>query len=142
LTSRFVSVIFCYCLHYSRASCTWQAAPVGKNPGEPFMSRKIYLAISLILIGGLVAAWYFLAPSKQSSTENSNDVPDLGAETPISVKVQYARQGTNAGDGVMGRVGDWEKRRWGDWETRRAGEVVYFTPSPSLPLTHSSHPPE
>jgi multidrug efflux pump subunit AcrA (membrane-fusion protein) len=58
------------------------------------MSRKVYLAISLVLIGGLAAAWYFLAPSNQSSSENSNDVPDLGAETPISVKVQYARQGT------------------------------------------------
>jgi multidrug efflux pump subunit AcrA (membrane-fusion protein) len=58
------------------------------------MSRKIYLAISLVLIGGLVAAWHFLAPSKPSSAENSNDVPDLGAEAPISVKVQYARQGT------------------------------------------------
>jgi multidrug efflux pump subunit AcrA (membrane-fusion protein) len=58
------------------------------------MSKKIYLAISLVLIGGLVAAWYFLTPSKQSSAENNNDVPDLGAEAPISVKVQYARQGT------------------------------------------------
>jgi hypothetical protein len=44
--------------------------------------------------------------------------------------VQYARQGTNAGDGVMGRVGDWG-----------ADEAAYFTSSPSLPLTHSSHPP-
>lgn len=58
------------------------------------MSRKIYLAISLLLIAGLVAAWYFLAPPNQSSTANSNDVPDLGAEAPISVKVKYARQGT------------------------------------------------
>jgi 4-amino-4-deoxy-L-arabinose transferase-like glycosyltransferase len=58
------------------------------------MSRKIYLAISLLLIAGLVAAWYFLAPPNQSTTENSNDTPDLGAEAPISVKVQYVRQGT------------------------------------------------
>jgi multidrug efflux pump subunit AcrA (membrane-fusion protein) len=58
------------------------------------MSKKIYLTISLALVVGLVAAWYFLAPSKQSSVENNNDVPDLGAEAPISVKVQYARQGT------------------------------------------------
>jgi hypothetical protein len=56
------------------------------------MSRKIYLAISLLLVVGLAATWHFLVPSKESSTENSNDVPDLGAETPISVKVQYARQ--------------------------------------------------
>ncbi len=58
------------------------------------MSKKIYLAISLLLVTALVAAWYFLAPSKQSSADNNNDVPDLGAEAPISVKVQYARQGT------------------------------------------------
>ncbi|MGH7450676.1 MAG: hypothetical protein ACRENG_04990 [bacterium] len=99
------------------------------------MSRKSYLAISLVLIGGLAAVWYFLALSKQSSSENSNDVPDLGAEAPILVKVQYARQGRNAGDGVM------VMQRVGDRETWRAGEVVYFTPSPSLPLTHSSHTP-
>jgi multidrug efflux pump subunit AcrA (membrane-fusion protein) len=58
------------------------------------MSKKIYLAISLALVFGLVAVWYFLASLKESATENSNDVPDLGAEVPISVKVQYARQGT------------------------------------------------
>ncbi len=58
------------------------------------MSRKIYLAISLVLAGGLVAAWYFLAHSKQSVAENNGDTPDLGPEAPISVKVQYARQGT------------------------------------------------
>jgi len=51
-------------------------------------------SFSLLLIAGLAAAWHFLAPSEQSSTENSNDVPDLGAEAPISVKVKYARQGT------------------------------------------------
>jgi multidrug resistance efflux pump len=58
------------------------------------MSKKIYLAISLALVVGLAAAWYFLVPSKQSSAENNEDVPDLGAEAPIAVKVQYARQGT------------------------------------------------
>jgi hypothetical protein len=51
------------------------------------MSKKIYLAISLALVFGLVAVWYFLAPSKQSSAENNNDAPDLGAKAPISVKV-------------------------------------------------------
>jgi len=58
------------------------------------MSKKIYLVVSLIMVAGLAAAWYFLAPSQPSSTENNNDTPDLGAESPISVKVQYARQGT------------------------------------------------
>jgi HlyD family secretion protein len=47
-----------------------------------------------VLVGGLATAWYFLTPSKQTSAENTNDIPDLGAEAPISVTVQYARQGT------------------------------------------------
>jgi HlyD family secretion protein len=58
------------------------------------MSRKIYLAVTLIVVGGLVAVWHFLTPSDQPSANGTNDVPDLGAEAPISVKVQYARQGT------------------------------------------------
>ncbi|MDZ7343323.1 MAG: efflux RND transporter periplasmic adaptor subunit [candidate division KSB1 bacterium] len=58
------------------------------------MSRKIYLAITFVLAAALVAAWYFLAPTDQTSENNVNDVPDLGAEAPIAVKVQYARQGT------------------------------------------------
>jgi len=58
------------------------------------MFKKIYLVVSLLMVAGLAAAWYFLAPSQPSSTENNNDTPDLGAESPISVKVQYARQGT------------------------------------------------
>jgi hypothetical protein len=104
------------------------------------MSKKIYLAISLLLVAVLVAAWHSFAPSNQSSSENSNDVPDLGAEMPISVKVQYARQGTNAGDGVMVRVGDWEKRRWGEWWTRKAGGSGLFHPI-TLSPTHPFLPP-
>jgi hypothetical protein len=115
-----------------------------KNPGEPFMSRKIYLAISLLLVAALVAAWYFFAPSRQSAAENNDDIPDLGAEAPISVKVQYARQGmlvlrltangytarkqraspqvpftaqiSGAVDSVRGRRGEWETQRGGERE--------------------------
>jgi HlyD family secretion protein len=58
------------------------------------MSKRIYLVVSLILVASLAAAWYFLAPSKSSSNETNGETPDLGAEAPISVKVQYARQGT------------------------------------------------
>jgi len=58
------------------------------------MFKKIYLVVSLIFLASLVAAWYFLAPSKEFSTDNNGEAPDLGAEAPISVKVQYARQGT------------------------------------------------
>ncbi len=58
------------------------------------MAKKIYLAVSVLLMGGAIAAWYFLASSEQTSAENSNEAPDLSAEAPISVKVQYARQGT------------------------------------------------
>jgi len=58
------------------------------------MSKKVYLIVSLILIVGVIAAWYFLASSKESSTATNNEAPDLGAEAPISVKVQYARQST------------------------------------------------
>ena len=58
------------------------------------MSKKVYLLVSLILIVGVIVAWYFLAPSKESASATNNDTPDLGAEAPISVKVQYSRQGT------------------------------------------------
>lgn len=58
------------------------------------MSKRTYLVVSLILAASVVIAWYFLAPSKESSTDNNGEVPDLGAESPLSIKVQYARQGT------------------------------------------------
>jgi len=58
------------------------------------MSKKVYLLVSFILIVGVIAAWYFLAPSKESASANNDETPDLGAKAPISVKVQYSRQGT------------------------------------------------
>ena len=58
------------------------------------MPRKIYFVVSVILVASIAAAWYFLAPPKSSSNETNGETPDLGAESPISVKVQYARQGT------------------------------------------------
>jgi len=94
LTSHFSSAIFISSPAFVGGKIRLSGDDDRDNSGELCMSRKIYLVVSLMLVSGVAAAWYFLAPSKPSSTETNNDTPDLGAEAPISVKVQYARQGT------------------------------------------------
>lgn len=58
------------------------------------VSKRIYLAIILLLAGGLAGVWYALTSSPSSSFTNTDETPNLGAEMPISVNVMYARQGT------------------------------------------------
>ncbi len=64
------------------------------QPGVPILSKKTYLAITLLLAGGLLAAWFAFTSSPPSLSNSPSDISDLGAEAPISVKVKYARKGT------------------------------------------------
>jgi len=64
------------------------------NPEGWRLHKKTYLIISLLLVGGLLVAWFAFRSLSSSFSNGANDIPDLGAEAPISVKVMHARQGT------------------------------------------------
>lgn len=63
--------------------------------GRLSLRKRTYLIITLLFVAGTATAFYFLRNSSADSAVNGiTDVPDLGAETPLGVKVRYAWQGT------------------------------------------------